>query len=227
MAVILGGLAAIDPGGQWANRPLNSLTEILLPWLSQTCAKQEQRIASVKALLKNHPEIGWKLLLHFLPETHQSSSETRKPTWRPYIPDKWERGVTNGEYRAQTEAYAELALEMAATNFQRQLALVNRIAEFPIASGKKLFGQLLAGKDKFTDDQREQLWSSLLETTTRHKRFAKAEWAMTADRVSEIDNVADALKPSSPALSSKRLFSRNSDLCEDTTNIEAQEKKNR
>ncbi len=225
VAVILGGLAAIDPGGQWSNRPLNSLTEILLPWLPQTCAKQEQRIASVKALLKNHPEVGWKLLLQLLPEAHQSSSETRKPTWRPYIPDNWERGVTNSEYWTQTEAYAELALEMAASNFPRQLALVNRIGEFPIAAGKKLFGQLLAGKDKFTEEQREQLWSSLVETTTRHKRFAKAEWAMAADRVAEIDKVADDLKPTSPALLSKRLFSRNSDLYEDTGDIEAQEKK--
>ena len=225
VVVILGGLAAIDPGGQWSNRPLNSLTEILLPWLPQTCANQEKRIASVKALLKNHPEVGWKLLLQLLPEAHQTSSETRKPMWRPYIPDNWERGVTNGEYWAQTEAYAELALEMAANIFPRQLALVNRIAEFPIAAGQKLFGQLLAGKDKFTEEQREQLWSSLLETTTRHKRYAKAEWAMAADRVAEIDKVADDLKPTSPALLSKRLFSRNSNLYDDTTDIESQEKK--
>lgn len=225
VVVILGGLAAIDRGGQWSNRPINSLTQILLPWLPQTCAKQDKRIASVKALLKNHPDIGWALLLKLLPEAHQVSSETRKPTWRPFVPEDWKRGVTNGEYWAQTEAYAELALDVAANNFPRQLALVNRIAEFPIEAGNKLFDQLRARKDKLSEEQREQIWASLLKTTTRHKRFATAEWAMPATRVAGIDKVSEELRPTSPVLEFKRLFSRNSDLYDDTTDVEAQERK--
>lgn len=225
VAVILGGLAAIDPGGQWSNRPINSLTEILLPWLPQTCAKPEKRIASVKALLKNHPDVGWKLLLHLLPEAHQTSGETRRPTWRPFIPADWKRGVTREEYWEQTETYAELALEVAANNFPRQLALVNRIAEFPVDAGRKLFAQLRDAKARFTGEQREELWSSLLETTSRHKRYAKAEWAMPPERVAEIEQVADELKPESPVLQSKRLFSRTSDLYEDTEDIALQEQK--
>lgn len=225
VAVILGGLAAIDPGGKWSNRPINSLAEILLPWLPQTCAKAEKRIASVKALIKNHPEVGWQLLLKLLPEAHQTSSETRKPTWRPYIPANWTRGVTDEEYWSQTEAYAELALLTSAGNFTRQLALVNRISEFPIEAGKKLFDQLLAAKEQFTNQQRETLWSSLLRTTTRHTRYAKTEWAMSADRVAEIEGIAEKLKPDSPALLSKRLFSRNSDLYDDVEDIEAEEQK--
>jgi len=36
VCVALGELASHDPGGQWVNRPSNSLTTILLPWLPQT-----------------------------------------------------------------------------------------------------------------------------------------------------------------------------------------------
>ena len=39
--VVLGDLASIDPGGNWANRPVNSLRNILLPWHVQTCASME------------------------------------------------------------------------------------------------------------------------------------------------------------------------------------------
>lgn len=225
VVVILGGLAAIDPGGQWSNRPLNSLTEILLPWLPQTCASRDKRIACVKGLLKNHPDVGWKLLLQLLPDAHQSSSETRKPKWRPYVPADWKRGVTRAEYWEQTEAYAELALEMSADNFPRQLALVNRIAEFPFESRKKLFVRLVAQKNQLTDEQREEFWSSLVETSSRHKRFHKADWAMPTEHVAEIDQVAEVLKPDSPIFQSKRLFSRNSDLYDEIEDIEAQEKK--
>lgn len=225
VVVILGGLAAIDPGGQWSNRPLNSLAEILLPWLPQTCAGKDKRIDCVKGLIKNHPDIGWKLLLHLLPDAHQTSSETRKPKWRPYVPADWKRGVTRGEYWEQTEAYAELALEVSANNFPRQLELVNRIAEFPYEPRKKLFARLVDEKSQLTDEQREKFWRSLVETSLRHKRYAKADWAMPPNHVAEIDKMAEALKPDSPVLQSKRLFSRNSDLYDGVEDIEAQEKK--
>ena len=61
--VILGELAARDPGGNWGNRPDNSLSTILLPWLPQTCAPAIRRQTAVATLLKERSEVGWKLLL--------------------------------------------------------------------------------------------------------------------------------------------------------------------
>jgi hypothetical protein len=85
VVVILGELAVRDPGGNWANRPANSLAEILLPWLPQTCAPLPKRRAAVETLLKEHPEVAWKLLLSLLPSAHQVSSYSRKPAWREII----------------------------------------------------------------------------------------------------------------------------------------------
>jgi len=39
----LGKLALRDPGGNWGNRPANSLTTIFLPWLPQTMASIDKR----------------------------------------------------------------------------------------------------------------------------------------------------------------------------------------
>lgn len=69
VTVIFGGLAAKDPGGNWANRPSNSLTTIFLPWLPQTNASIEKRITAIKTLLREFPNIAWKTLLSLLPNT--------------------------------------------------------------------------------------------------------------------------------------------------------------
>ena len=99
--VCLGKLAERDPGGQWGNRPINSLRTILLPWFPQTCAPVEKRVVAVKTLLKEAPEIGWTLLLNLLPQTHSVSFGSRKPTWRETIPEDWDGKVTVSEYWEQ------------------------------------------------------------------------------------------------------------------------------
>ncbi|MCL5021402.1 MAG: hypothetical protein M1339_07070 [Bacteroidetes bacterium] len=77
VSVVLARIAEIDSGGNWANRPINSLTTIFLPWLPQTCASIESRKVAVKAVLHECPLVGWKLLLSLLPKAHQVTSGTR------------------------------------------------------------------------------------------------------------------------------------------------------
>ena len=67
VSVILGELASHDPGGNWSNRPSNSLTTIFLPWLPQTIAPIDKRKVALQTLQKEFPEIAWGLLLSLLP----------------------------------------------------------------------------------------------------------------------------------------------------------------
>ncbi|MFZ0751260.1 MAG: hypothetical protein WAM70_18000, partial [Pyrinomonadaceae bacterium] len=97
--ILLGELAARDPGGNWGNRPANSLATILLPWFPQTTASASKRQTAVSTLLKELPDVAWTLLMSLLPQSHQISLTTRKPAWRRLIPDDWSEGVTNREYR--------------------------------------------------------------------------------------------------------------------------------
>jgi hypothetical protein len=55
VVVILGGLASIDPGGQWTNRPSNSLIEILLPWLPHTTASAETGVLCLELNFSDWP----------------------------------------------------------------------------------------------------------------------------------------------------------------------------
>src|SRR5260370_26563790 len=50
---LLARCAEIDPGGKWANRPANSLVDILLPWHPQTCASIDERKNVVIELVRS------------------------------------------------------------------------------------------------------------------------------------------------------------------------------
>ena len=75
--VCLAELAARDPGGQWGNRPIGSMTTILLPWLPQTCASVERRVGAVRTVLQLVPRVGWNLLVALLPIIGRPVSQGR------------------------------------------------------------------------------------------------------------------------------------------------------
>lgn len=87
--VILGDLANRDPGGNWANRPADSLARILYPLFPQTNASGDRRTLAVKALRQEFPAVAWRLLLSFYPGQGEILRPTRRPTWRDSDLDHW------------------------------------------------------------------------------------------------------------------------------------------
>lgn len=78
-AMCLAKLAAIDPGGKLANRPINSLRDILLSWSPHTNATYKQRLGVLSHIVQAVPAIAWPLLEKLLPSAHDSVSPTQKP----------------------------------------------------------------------------------------------------------------------------------------------------
>ncbi len=224
VVICLGELAARDPGGRWTNRPANSLTTILLPWLPQTCAPVAKRAAAVSALLAELPDIGWKLLVSLLPQSHSMSSGTRKPAWRETIPEDRPKGVTQGEYWEQIALYSELAITAAKSDRKNLAELIDQMGNLPPEPQAQLLLHL--GSDavtKLPEADRLSLWTELVDLVTKHRKFADARWAMQPEQVDRIVAVADRLAPDAPAFRHQRLFSeRDSDLYEEKGNYEDQ-----
>ena len=227
VCVILGDLAARDPGGNWSNRPVDSLTTILLPWLPQTTAPIERREVAVNKLINEVPDVAWNLLISLLPEQHQMSSGTRKPEWRDTVPDNGSARVSEEEYQEQVDSYAEMAVSMASDDIDKLTELVGILDNLPKPSLDKLLEHLsseeICGKP---EDQRLKLWTQLTELASRHRRFSDAEWAFDGERVSKIEDVATKLAPENPFHLHRRLFSHNDlDLYEGTWGDPQQEQK--
>lgn len=222
--VCLGELAARDPGGQWGNRPAHSLTTILLPWLPQTCASVAKRGAAVTTLLRELPEIGWKLLVSLLPQHYSSSSGSRRPAWRETIPEDWSKGVTPSEYLEQVRLYSELAINAAINSLDKFAELVDHLENLPPPASAQILAHLgSANVVTMPEVDRVAIWNKLVDLVRKHRKFSDAVWAMKPDQVDKIAALADRLAPGTPAFLYQRLFSeRVSGLFEEKGNYSEQ-----
>jgi hypothetical protein len=223
----LGELASHDPGGRWANRPSNSLTTILLPWLPQTLASVEKRKVALRTILNEWPDIAWNLIIQLLPGQHQTSSGSHKPSWRRTILDDWEKGVTHQEYWQQASFYAELAVAAAGQDTARLSALIDHFDNLPKPAFDQLL-QVLSSQpiSELPEEQRLSIWDHLTKFTSKHRRFSDAKWALSDELITRIEQVSEQLAPTNSFNLYQHLFTdRDFDLYEENGDWEEQRKK--
>lgn len=227
---VLGDLAAIDPGGTSSNRPNNTLVSILLPWFPQTTARSTMRYAAVQAIVDNHPQVGWELLLHLLPKRHQSSVHTHRPKWRDFVPENWEDGATNGQRWEDEGFYADMALKLARDDPDRLGKLLPFYFYVHTESGsfRDVYRNRLVSDPvlNLPEEKRLMLWTKIATKTANHRKYATSEaWAVPEALLQELDEVADRIKPLAPEIRHRRLFSGvDAELYEDAENWDEQQK---
>jgi hypothetical protein len=227
VSVLLAELASHDPGGNWANRPSNSLVTILLPWLPQTLASIEKRKVAVQTVLAEQPAVGWDLLLQLLPGRQRMSMGSHKPEWRKSIPESWEKGVSQKEYWDQVSAYSELAVITAGTDPEKLTQLVSRLDDLVRPSFDELLNRLRSDAIVgLPEGKRREVWDALVRFASKHRKFSEAEWALPAEAVEVIEETAKSLAPSDPFDLHQYLFSeRDFDLYEETGDWHEQHRK--
>lgn len=224
---ILADLSMMDSGGNWANRPINSLKTILLPWLPQTLATIEKRIVAVNTIKKEQPSIAWNLIINFLPTGHQVSSGSRKPVWRKYIPENWENKVSRQEYNEQIEFYSDLAVNMAINNSMHLKELIENLDHLTKQPFDKILNYISSKKMNTVNKEiKFEVWQTLSGFISRHRRYSDAKWALDESILKTIEKANEKIKPSNPSKLYNFLFTdRAFDLYEYTGNWEEQQKR--
>lgn len=227
VSVILADIASIDPGGNWANRPSNSLADIFLPWHIQTTAPFKKRKSAIEAVLREQPSVGWKLLLALLPHNHGVTSGCHRPIWREFIPRDWKEGVLRSEYWEQITALTDLAINLAKKDSAKLCELIKRLSDLPKAAHDSLLDHLTTTEIvSLPEADRLPLWEKLDALVRHHRKFADADWALPEDAVNKIAETAQALAPISPEFKYHHLFSdRDFDLYDEKGNYEEQQKR--
>jgi len=227
VCVVLGELASHDPGGQWTNRPANSLVTILLPWLPQTLASFDKRKVVVETLLNEWPDITWKVIIQLLPYQTQTSSTTHKPEWRKIIPDDWKESVTKKDYWIEVSFYAELAVHAAAYDTIRLSELIDHFNSLPKSAFDQLL-EVLASPEiaELPEEQQLLLWDHLTKFTKRHRRYADEKWTIPDELITRIEIVSEKLAPTNPFYLYQHLFNDHEfDLYDKIGDWEEQRKK--
>jgi hypothetical protein len=223
--VLLGEMDSHDPGGNWANRPVNSIIDILLPWLPHTTANFERRLASLKALEREFPATAWKVLLNLLPSNRGFTSGTSIPKWRAFIPDDFTKEVTTHEYYKQVIVYGNYVIELSGKDKSRLPELVehlDHLHEDAFNDAVRLFAEFSSSTASSTD--KYTLWIKLLNFVNKHRKFSDADWSLASNKLDMLSSVVIDLQPTDKQLLYKRLFTnRNVDLYEETGNWQEQE----
>ena len=227
VSVILADIASIDPGGNWSNRPANSLTDIFLPWHVQTTAPFEKRRTAIEAVLKEQPEVGWSLLMALLPHSHGFTSGCYKPIWREFIPRDWKEGVLQTEYWEQINIFIDLAVDLAKHDNEKLITLIDHLSDLPKSAQESILkhvsSEVVTG---LVESERFLIWEKLDEIVRRHKRFSDSDWAMPKGAIERIEETRNLLTPSAPRFKYHHLFSENDiDLYDDKGNYEEQRKR--
>jgi len=172
------------------------------------------------------PDVGWKLLVSLLPESHSVSSGSHRPVWRSTIPDDWDKGVTYQEYWQQIALYSELAINAAKKSREKLVELVEHLENLPPTAHEQLLAYLGSNAIvSLPEAERLDLWTALIDLTTKHRKFSDAAWALKPEQVDKIASVAARVAPNSPGFRYQRLFSeRDFDLYEEKGTFEEQRK---
>jgi hypothetical protein len=227
VSVILADIASFDPGGNWANRPSNSLADIFLPWHIQTTAPFEMRKSAVEAVIREQPDVGWKLLLALLPHNHGFTIGCHRPVWREFIPRDWKDGVLRTEYWEQITAYIDLAVVLAKSDSTKLCELIKRLSDLPKSAHESLLEHLNSDAIvSLPEADRLPLWETIDELVRHHRKYSDADWAIPEDAVNKIAETAQTLAPVSPEFKYHHLFGgRDFDLYDEKGNYDDQRRR--
>lgn len=226
VALCLAQLASLPLAHNIANTPLNTLRSIFLTWLPQTLASVEQRNAAVAKVVNDYPDVGWKLLMAVLPEGHQSGSYNPKPVWRDWFDQEWTGEVTRHEMMRQVTNYAGLAVKYAVGDLKKLDELIARWDHLPREAVDQILDHL---RDRtflqLPDAERFIVWERLVDEIEKHRKFAKADWAMPEEELERLQVVADALRPLNPVIRHQRLFDHHDHMFVKAASYEEDRKK--
>jgi hypothetical protein len=227
VVLILGDLASRDPGGNWTNRPGNSIVTIFLPWLPQTLASAQTRRVALRTLVQEYPTVASGLLIRMLPNQHQTSSGGHKAKYRNQLPAEFKVSVTKKDYWEQVECVAGFLVELAARDASILVQLVGHLDNLPRNSFEALI--VFLNSDEFralSEEVRSLTWEALTTFVARHRKFATAHWALDKESVDKLELLATRLAPTDPKRLFRRLFRGNDfDLYDESGDWEAQQQR--
>ena len=208
MAVVdvLAGLAEVDPGGRYSNRPAGSLASIVCPWKPYTSASADDRLTAIRMLRRSRGRVAWPLMLSMLPRSHSTQMPESRPRYRGW--KQAEPVVTQGEYAQMVISMAEMLLEDVGEDPDRWADLVEHVAGLPEEIRSRAITGLGRVADAGPDEAfKSTLWPKLQALVTRHRQFSDAHWALPESELASFDRLLELLRPAEAAISYGDLFS--------------------
>ncbi len=207
VVIALAKLSEIDPGGQSANRPAESIRH-LFHWMFRfTEASDEERIEVLTTLLKRHPEIGWDVLTGNLPRDVAPRRNLLDSTeWRQWGQDGYSR-ASGDEIMEFRHNLSRLALEYTTSDVGQWKKLLRTLSAIEEVTRRELLRKLERTADEVElGMEAETLRTEIRAELNRHRSYPDAWWAMPPEDVKTLNTIYYKLTPADPVTANAWVF---------------------
>jgi hypothetical protein len=194
ICTILSKLAAIDPGGNISNRPINSLRSILLSWNPQTNANLDVRLAVLDSIILNEPDIGWELTTKLLPTSHDSNIPTTPPQYRDAGASEKEKLTYAVVWKTQFEVIKR-AVQQSDSDPDRLAKLIETLSNARDDGRQIILKKLDEYLQSNSFETARVVWRTLRDEVHRHKQFSTADWSFGEDQLSILEEMLERHGP--------------------------------
>jgi hypothetical protein len=172
---VLAGLAEIDPGGRFVNRPANTLRHLFLLWSPQTNATLDERLRVLDILRRRHPNSSWTLMIAITPKAHDTSTPNARPQWRDFSIDRTE-DVTYDLIRRGAAQIVTRLLHDVGVDVGRWEQMISLVGGLKPTLRDMASARLREATPMITQDgERAKLRATLRGFLNHHRSFPDAE----------------------------------------------------
>jgi len=139
--MVLAELSMTPINDNLVNKPIASLSSILMPWRPQTAAALDVRMSVLKKIVERFPAVGWQLCMDEVKGGPRFVMNNDRPRWRS---DASGAGMSATELECRT--YLECAVQMLLSRPRYDLGTLS---------------DLVQHTDVLTDDQQSVVWEKV------------------------------------------------------------------
>ncbi|HEY0833761.1 MAG TPA: hypothetical protein VGE72_07620 [Azospirillum sp.] len=171
VADILARLARAPKPGNWSNTPLRSLKSLFRSWWPQVTVPLDTRLAELDRVVRDHPDVGWELLVALSQPWQDCASANATPVWRD--DDTGAIGqISQGELITTLRHVYARMIESAPGNASRVGKLMGQIRELHPDDEERVWVLTVGfAADHHSDEERDLLCEMLRHLLHRHLNY--------------------------------------------------------
>ncbi len=198
-ALMLGRLAAIDPGGNVGKRPTESLRGVFSRRWPHTSANDRERLDVLDELYGRYGEVGWKLILALMPAFGILAGNSR-PQWRDWADPRSEPNFSRADAEKLFLPVQQRLLAWAGRFGQRWAEVVNSLTQWegsvPGVTAAALAALTAAPADEFSDADRALIAGAVRRVVSAQREHAHSPWSISPQTMTILIDLAPKFEPS-------------------------------
>lgn len=203
---VLAGLALLDPGGRYSNRPDATLAAIFYPCMPNTSADTVIRLQALQMLRSHYPSVAWKLMLALLPRHHNAQSARVVPQFRAWQPSK--HSVISPNERALFEAaLVQILLTDSGDDPDRWVQLLEQMDNLSDDNRRKIVSRLAQLANGEVDERfKATLWPVLRNRLDHHREYRNTPYVLAEIDLQALEDLLARLRPTAHEVVFGHLF---------------------